>query len=77
MNVIAWLEFELAYFEFAVQYFNHYITGPFSGLLCNAQSFSQVVRIPHKDPLWLNFGKKEENDKQTTHTFTPASVAQY
>ena len=27
MNVIAWLEFELIYFEVAVQHFNHYATG--------------------------------------------------
>ena len=27
MNVIAWLEFELTYFQGAVKHFNHYTTG--------------------------------------------------
>ena len=26
VNIIAWLDFELVYFEAAVQHFNHYIT---------------------------------------------------
>ena len=34
VNVIAWLEFELAYFEVAVQLFSHYATWIATPLFC-------------------------------------------
>ena len=35
MNEIAWLEFELAYFEAAVQHFSHYATGNVQSMIFN------------------------------------------